>query len=84
MLVWVPLRMGASTAENDVVIAPPPPTKLRAQYWPAGIAVSAATSWQPASPKDCLSMLFVIGVGYRVGGSGSRIKGSGSGSGGAT
>ena len=64
ILVCVPLRMGTSAAENAVVMAPPPPTKLRAQYWPAGMAVLAATSCAPASPKLCLSILLVIGVVY--------------------
>jgi len=71
--VWVPLSSGTSAAVNAVVIAPPP-TKLMAQYWPAGTAVLVGTICAPASPKDCLSMLFVIGVGYRVEGSGSSGK----------
>ena len=75
--VSVPPNSGASTAENPVAIVESV-TKETAQYSPAGGDCAVPEMiWHPASPKDCLSVLLVIGVVYRIQGSGSMANGSG-------
>ena len=60
---------------NCVVIAPSV-TKEIAQNCPvggvAGETVDPVRITHPASPNDCLSMLFVIGVVYRIKGWGVK------------
>jgi hypothetical protein len=58
--VFVPPHKGASAAEKPVAIVEST-TKVTAQYSPAGgDCVVPEMIWHPASPKDCLSVLFVI------------------------
>ena len=75
----MPSHSGASATPNCVVIAPSV-TKEIAQNCPvggvAGEPVDPVRITHPASPKDCLSMLFVIEVVYRIKGWVSRAIGS--------
>ena len=69
MLISAPSHSGASESENCVVIVPSV-TKEMAQNCPAGgVAgepVVPVAITHPASPKDCLSILLVMGLVYRV------------------